>query len=201
MTHYPQRVCAGHTPCEGVAARRAVTLCSFTATATTAVTVRKGIRVSDTSSLLTVIAAVALFVWWYRSRYQDPQHSSELTAIGLRDLDYIPVTCDHPEHHPDRIPVAHVRSRHVGPDVRDMHLSGWGSTEHTQLCHWHNQGRYPLDLVHIVCGQTGCGTRAKFDAGDPEVGMGELRYQGWCNDRQVPVCPYCAGTRSRTWRR
>ncbi len=155
---------------------------------------------SDSTSLFYVVAALALFVWWYRTRDQHPQHASELTTAGLRDLDYIPVVCDHPEHHPDRVPAAPVRARHVGLDVRDMDHNGWGSTEHLQLCHFHNQGRYPLDAIHVVCGQSDCGTRTQFPADDPEVGIGGLRNDGWCNDRQVPVCPYCAGTRSRTWR-
>jgi len=155
--------------------------------------------VSDTNSLITVAAAVALFVWWYRTRDRHPHHSPDAQP-GLRDLDYIPAACDNPEHHPDRIPTSPVRARHAGLDVRDMNLNGWGSTEHAQLCQWHNQGRYPLDAIHVVCGQPGCGTRTAFPAGDPEVGIGGLGYQGWRNDRQVPICPYCAGTRSRTWR-
>lgn len=155
---------------------------------------------SDPNSLFFVMVALALFVWWYRTRDRHPQQTSALATVGLRDLDYIPVICDDPGHHPDRIPTAPVRDRHAGLDIADMHHGGWGSTEHLQLCHFHNQGRYPLDVVHVICGQDGCSTRATIPASDPAVGIGELRYQGWCNDRQVPVCPYCAGTRSRTWR-
>jgi hypothetical protein len=154
---------------------------------------------SDPNSLLFVLAVLGLAVWWYRTRDRHPQSAIE-TQVGLRDLDYIPAACDSPDHHPDRIPTAHVRARHAGLDIRDMGIDGWGSTEHAQLCHWHNQGRYPLDTVHVVCGQQGCGTRAQIPTADPDVGIGELRYQGWRNDRQVPICPYCAGTRSRLWR-
>lgn len=154
---------------------------------------------SDPNSLLFVVAAVVLFVWGYRTRDRHPQQASD-NPVGLRELDYVLVVCDHPEHHPERIPSAPVRARYVGLDVRDMDRNGWGSTEHTQLCNFHNQGRYPLDAIHVVCGQPGCTTRTQFPAGDPEVGIGGVRNDGWCNDRQVPICPYCAGTRSRTWR-
>ncbi|MFJ5984291.1 hypothetical protein [Lentzea sp. NPDC092896] len=154
---------------------------------------------TESSSLLTVITAVALFVWWYRTRDHHPQQAPE-TQRGLRNLDYIPVICDDPGHHPDRIPTAPIRAHHAGLDIADMYHGGWGSTEHLQLCHFHNQGRYPLDVVHVLCGQDGCSTRATIPTDDPAVGIGELRYRGWRNDRQVPVCPYCSGTRSRTWR-
>lgn len=154
---------------------------------------------SDSNSLFYVLAAAGLAVWWYRTRDHHPQHALEV-QVGLRDIDYIPVVCEHPDHHPDRIPTAPVRAKHVGLDVRDMHLNGWGSTEHIQVCHFHNQGRYPLDAIHVICGQPGCGTRTQFPTDDPDVGIGGLRHDGWCNDRQVPICPYCAGTRSRTWR-
>jgi hypothetical protein len=162
------------------------------------------LSVSDSNALLYVVAGVALFVWWYRTRDQSPAHAADSTAAaGLRELDFVPAACDDPQHHPDRIPTSPLRARHVGLDVRDMAINGWGATAHVLLCPIHNRGRYPLDVVHVRCGR-GCGTHAELDTDHPEMGIGALRNNGWCNDRDLPgdlpVCPYCAGTRSRTWR-
>jgi len=155
---------------------------------------------SDPNALFYVVAGVAVFVWWYRNRDQAPVHDgTEATVDGLREIDFVRAACDDPQHHPDRIPTSPLRARHIDLDVRDMHLNGWGSTGHLLLCTIHNRGRYPLDVVHVRCGR-GCGTHAELDADDARVGIGGLRNDGWCNDGDLPICPYCAGTRSRTWR-
>lgn len=158
---------------------------------------------SDSNALFYVVTGIAALVWWFRTRDEPPTQTTTATAAGaaddLRELDFVPATCDDAQHHPGRIPTSPVRARHADLDVRDMHLNGWGSTPHLLLCPVHNHGRYPLGIVHVRCGR-GCGTHAELDADDARVGIGGLRNDGWCNDGDLPICPYCAGTRSRTWR-
>lgn len=155
---------------------------------------------SDPNALILVAAAVAALVWRYRTRDQRPVPPGTVgEGVELRPLDFVLAACDHLDHHPGHAPTSPIRYRHAGMDVRDMHLNGWGSTPHMNLCQIHNQGRRHLDSVQVRCAR-GCGTRGELPAGDAAVGIGGLRNRGWCNDGDLPVCPYCAGTRSRRWR-
>lgn len=168
---------------------------------------------NDPSGALVLVAgAAAYLVWRYRTRDERPEPagrrpddaataapSSPGPAPELREVDFVLARCGHPGHIPGHIPTAQIRRRSAGMDVRDMRKNGWGSTDRLTLCYSHNTLALGLGSVYVEC-DLGCGTRGDLDAGDPDVGIGDLRYRGWRNDGDLLVCPYCAGTRDRRWR-
>lgn len=173
----------------------------------------------DSGALALVVAVVAFLVWRYRNSDQRPVPPGQrpddatptapagqaATAVApaaepeLREVDYVLARCGHLDHHPGHVPTASIHRKTAGMDTRDMRKNGWGSNERFTLCYSHNVTGAELRQVHLECDR-GCGTRGILDAGDPDVGIGSLRYGGWRNHGDLLVCPYCAGTRSRRWR-
>ncbi|MBP2341084.1 hypothetical protein JOF41_007338 [Saccharothrix coeruleofusca] len=152
---------------------------------------------SDPSALWLVLLLVAGGIWYYRNRDHRPNPAAGPLGDEVREVDYVLARCGH--DHPERVPTAHIRYRTSEADVNELHGAGWGSDGYLLLCPAHNHGRYPLERVHVECGTEHCPTRGDFDARDPRVGMGDLRWRGWCNAGTRLLCPYCAGTRSRLW--
>jgi hypothetical protein len=111
-------------------------------------------------------------------------------------LHTVRVRCEHLDHFPGREPVATVALASLNRDIRTLIRVGWGGSDHTNICYYHNPAQaVDLRTLHVVC-RTGCGERDTIRVADAVTEFGRLRQRGWVNTADDPG-PYCAGTRDR----
>jgi hypothetical protein len=117
----------------------------------------------------------------------------------LRQLDTVTIRCEHLDHR-DAAPAVVLSKQNPSAALRTLERQGWAGTEHTNLCHYHNPHRQPLETLHVTCDTVGCGERATLAYRELQVSFGRLRWDGWRNRGDLTLCPYCAGTRRhRNW--
>jgi len=161
---------------------------------------------TDPWGYLAALAVAGGYLYWRRKNRSTSTNTetkvpemAEPVAPVMRRLDIVVVRCEHLDHHPGYAPTAPLTRENSSRDVRALRRLGWGGSDHSNLCHYHNPGAgVPLDKVHVLCDMPNCGERDVLRTSDLESAFGRLAGKGWVNtDSGATWCLYCSGRRDR----